>query len=77
MPVPKEERVVEPKELTVSRETPEVDVMLKGLTLEEPVRVSLALGVVVPMPTLPDSLTTKKEAPLEEETLKGSRVEEP
>src|SRR3989344_1359908 len=63
MPAPKEERVVEPKGLTVSREVPEVDVMLKGLTLEEPVRVSLALGVVVPMHTFAPLVMYKAAVP--------------
>ena len=42
-----------PPEVTVNNETPEVDVMLNGSTVAEPVRESFVSGVVVPTPTFP------------------------
>jgi hypothetical protein len=65
---------VEPRELTVSRETPEVEVMENGFTEGVPVRVSLAFGVVVPIPTFPPDVTLSILVPEEEATLNGSKV---
>ena len=51
-PVPKEDRVVEPEGLTVSRAEEVEEAITKGLTLPVPTTVKVPSGVVVLMPIL-------------------------
>ena len=79
-PVPKELKVVEPLEPTVNKEVPEEEATIKTSKVGEvevPTIDKVALGVVVPMPTLWLAVTLNTEIPVEEEMLKGSIVPTP
>ena len=62
MPVPKDERVVEPLPATVNWETPEelaTTKMLVAGRVEVPWTDRVAMGVLLPTPTKPLALTVK------------------
>jgi len=77
IPVPRDERVVEPLAATVRKEAllEEATTKIGSVGAEDvPWTTNLALGVVEPIPTLPVAVTLKIDSPMEVETLNGSSV---
>ena len=80
MPVPKEDRLVEPVAETLNRTLWVEDATWKTSRageVEVPSTTKVALGVVEPMPTLWLAVTLKTEIPDEEEMLNGSKAPVP
>ena len=67
-PVPREDKVVEPKRLTVNNEEPEEEAMVKGLALAAAWTVRVEVLVVVPtakrLETVAEPVMAKVEPPL-------------
>jgi hypothetical protein len=69
------EKVSFPVWSMVRSEDPVEEAMTRGLIVEVPITVSVAIGDDVPIPTLPLAKIAKSEAPVDDATWNGLRLD--